>query len=210
MHPCKLNIRRGHDINNHLWCTVAFPHTDGFLVQFSNLQSGIPNREVIEVVSLVFFLPILIKWSLGLMGDSRDHQSLPWRGPRARWCLFWCRQDSGTWPGTRHTRTEIQNSPNMGKLFEEFEASTSDLNIWYWTSMYHCKFVHWTFRFGVWTVTFPSCSSVWYFCSNLLRSSELTVSSNTVSISIFHVLSCLRRQNYLDRRFRSQKENPWD
>ena len=61
MRPWKLNIRRGH-INIHLWRTVAFPHSDGFLVQFSNLQSCIPNREVIEVVSLVCFLSILIKY----------------------------------------------------------------------------------------------------------------------------------------------------
>ena len=93
----------------------------------------------------------LMNEDFGLMGDSGRDQSLPWRGPRAGWCLFWCRQDSGTWPSTRHTRTEIQNSPNMSKLFEEWEgeASTSFLNIWYWTSMYICKFAHRTFRFGL-------------------------------------------------------------
>ena len=37
----------------------------------------------------------------------------------------------------------------MSNVFEEWEgkALTSILNIWYWTSMYNCKFAHWTFRF---------------------------------------------------------------
>ena len=37
----------------------------------------------------------------------------------------------------------------MSKLFEEWEgeASTSFLNIWYWTSMYNCKSIHRTIRF---------------------------------------------------------------
>ena len=95
---------------------------------------------------------------------------LPWRDPPAEWCLSLCPPGSETGQGTRHIQTGYQSLP----LRHNMEVQKKYFNMFGFEKR---------LKMCLKKDTFPSWSSVWYFCSNLLRSSELTVSSNTVSIS---------------------------